>query len=185
LKSIRNIERIKEDLARKEHAKEAAIKLRDKQAEDARELKRIRQNIKADREELRQKTLKKKAERETKAPSTKCITSPLQPSSSVGQVQATPAYMETRLRLRVHGESIQKIFSIDTTLSEVATAVYEEKKISVEGFIQAFPKKVWQRVDFSLSLKEAGLVPSASLILTLREAPVKTENAARTETDEV
>ena len=51
------------------------------------------------------------------------------------------------------------------TLFEVATALSQERGIEVQSFTQNFPKKVFSDVDFGASLKELGLVPSASLIV--------------------
>jgi hypothetical protein len=54
---------------------------------------------------------------------------------------------------------------VETTLFEVAHAVNSEKGIEVQSFTQNFPKKVFDSVDFGNTLKELGLVPSASLIV--------------------
>jgi len=35
----------------------------------------------------------------------------------------------------------------------------------VQTFTSNFPRKTWDQSDFGLSLKEAGLVPSAALIV--------------------
>lgn len=52
-----------------------------------------------------------------------------------------------------------------TTLFEVAAAVTHDTGTEVQSFTQNFPKKVFDAVDFGASLKELGLVPSASLIV--------------------
>ena len=41
----------------------------------------------------------------------------------------------------------------------------EESGVEVGTFTQNYPKKVFDSVDFGASLKELGLVPSASLIV--------------------
>jgi hypothetical protein len=37
--------------------------------------------------------------------------------------------------------------------------------VQVNTFTQNFPKKKWERTDFGMTLKEAGMVPSAALIV--------------------
>lgn len=58
-----------------------------------------------------------------------------------------------------------KNFPVETTLFEIAAAVGEETGMQVESFTQNFPKKVFVSEDFGSTLKELGLVPSASLIV--------------------
>ncbi len=84
-----------------------------------------------------------------------------------GPVASKPAaaYTETRLRLQTSAGNIQRSFPIDTTLFEVASAIHQESGVDVESFTQNYPKKVFDSVDFGASLKELGLVPSASLIV--------------------
>ena len=154
---------IKEDLQKKERLKEAALKKREKQDElDAKA--RIRQKIAADKEERRLKAEKEKAEREGKAPPPAPVETG--PTTS-GPVVSKPAsaYTETRLRLQTSNGNVQKSFPVETTLFEVAHAVNTESGVEVESFFQNFPKKVFEKVDFGSTLKELGLVPSASLIV--------------------
>ena len=156
---------MKEDLQKKEQIKEAAKKRKEKQDEIAAK-ERIRAKIVADKEERRLKTEKEKAEREGRAaPST--ATPGTAPTSS-GPTSSKPAsaYTEARMRLTLpSGSNIQKSFPINTTLFEVASVVNQESGIEVASFIQNFPKKVFDTVDFGASLKELGLVPSAALIV--------------------
>jgi hypothetical protein len=58
-----------------------------------------------------------------------------------------------------------KNFPAETTLFEVAHAVAEESGTQVESFTTTFPKKTFYKDDFGMTLKEAGLVPSAALIV--------------------
>ena len=58
-----------------------------------------------------------------------------------------------------------KTFPADTTLFEVAQALESETGTEVASFTQNFPKKVFDRTDFGMTLKEAGMVPSAALIV--------------------
>ena len=54
----------------------------------------------------------------------------------------------------------------ETTLFEVAQMVEAENGSAVTKFIQNFPRKVFEgNLDFGKTLKEAGLVPSAALVV--------------------
>lgn len=58
-----------------------------------------------------------------------------------------------------------KTFPAETTLFEVAEALKAEGN-NVSSFTMNFPRKVFEgAVDFGKTLKEAGLVPSAALIV--------------------
>jgi len=89
------------------------------------------------------------------------------PAATSGPVTSKPAsaYTEARLRFQTSDGSITKTFPVETTLYEVASAVTQESGIEVQSFTQNFPKKVFDTVDFGATLKELGLVPSASLIV--------------------
>ena len=163
-KSTKETADIKEDLKKKEQLKEAAAKKREKQEEIAAK-ERIKQKIAADKEERRLKTEKEKAEREGRAPP--AAPKVAAPPTTSGPVASKPAaaYTETRLRLQTPSGSVQKSFPVDTTLFEVATAVTQESGVEITSFTQNYPKKVFDTVDFGATLKELGLVPSASLIV--------------------
>jgi UBX domain-containing protein 1/4 len=163
-KSTKETQDLKEDLQKKDLLKEAAAKRREKQ-EEITAKEKIKAKIAADKEERRARAEKEKAEREGLAP-------PSQPeavsaSQAAGPVASKPAaaYTDTRLRLQTSGGSIQKSFPVHTTLFEVAYALGQDPGIEVQSFTQNFPKKVFSAVDFGSTLKELGLVPSASLIV--------------------
>ena len=165
-KSTQEVANIKEELEKKERLKEAAAKRKEKQADIAAK-ERIRMKIKADQEERRLKAAKEKAEREGRAPPPEPVAEAPAPTAS-GPVASKPAsaYSESRLRLQTPGGNIQKSFPVDTTLYEVAIAVEDEGGIQVQSFTQNYPKKTFSRdIDFGQTLKEAGLVPSAALIV--------------------
>ncbi len=88
-------------------------------------------------------------------------------ASKSGPVASKPAsaYTETRLRLQTPDGNVQKSFPVETTLFEVAAALGQEKGLEAQSFTQTFPKKVFEQMDFGATLKELGLVPSASLIV--------------------
>ncbi|KAF6224063.1 hypothetical protein HO133_010637 [Letharia lupina] len=164
-KSTKETQDIKEDLKKKEQLKDAAAKRKEKQDEIAAK-ERIKAKIAADKEERRLRTEKEKAEREGRAPPAAPKAAAPFPTTS-GPVASKPAsaYTETRLRLHLPTGNIQKAFPVDTTLFEVASAVTQDSGLEVGSFVQNFPKKVFDAVDFGASLKELGLVPSASLIV--------------------
>ena len=84
-----------------------------------------------------------------------------------GPVLSKPAsaYTETRLRLQTANGNVQKSFPVDTTLFEVAAALGAESGLEAKSFVQNYPKKIFDQIDFGQTLKELGLVPSASLIV--------------------
>jgi hypothetical protein len=88
-----------------------------------------------------------------------------QPASS--SAKPASAYSETRLRLQTPAGTIQKSFPVDSTLEEVAVAIAAESGVgAVQSFTQNFPRKTFRSgSDFQQTLKEAGLVPSAALIV--------------------
>jgi len=78
---------------------------------------------------------------------------------------AATAHTEARLRLQTPEGTVQRNFKAETTLFEVAHAVGDEKGVEVSSFQSTFPRKTWERTDFGMTLKEAGWVPSAALIV--------------------
>ena len=154
---------MKEDLKKKEQLKEAAAKKREKQEEIAAK-QRIRAKIEADKEERRVKAAKEKAEREGRATPAESATT-LQPTASPVASKPASAYTETRIRFQTPTGNVQKTFPVATTLFEVASALNQDIGIEVQSFVQNFPKKVFDSVDFGATLKELGLIPSASLIV--------------------
>lgn len=163
MKSTKEVQTIKEDLAKKEQMKEAAAKRQEK-INDIAAKKRIQDKIAADKEERRLKAEKVKAEREGRAP-------PADPSlaaAAAAPVASKPAsaHTEARLRLQTASGNVQKTLPAETTLFELAQAVEGENGGPVTSFTMTYPKKVFEgSVDFGLTLKEAGLVPSGVLIV--------------------
>lgn len=59
-----------------------------------------------------------------------------------------------------------KTFPAETTLFEVAQSIEAEAGGPIESFTSTYPKKVYSgAIDFGKTLKEAGLIPSAVLIV--------------------
>lgn len=161
-KSTREQQDAKEQLQAKEMIKEAEAKRKEKLADiDAK--KRIQAKIAADKEERRLKAEREKAQRagqplpEQSAPTAAPVTASAPKPAS--------AYTEARLRLQTSGGTVQKTFSAETTLFEVAHAVSQENGTEVQSLTSNFPRKTWDRSDFGMTLKEAGMVPSAALIV--------------------
>ena len=158
-KSTKETQDIKEDLQKKEQIKDAEKKRKEK-AEDIRVKEAIRRKIQEDKDARKAKADAEKAAREgriAEAPTT-TSTAPATPKPAA-------AYTETRLRLQTPLGNIMKAFPVDTTLFEVAQHVLAEKGLQPTTFTQTFPKKVYDQVEFGATLKELGLVPSASLMV--------------------
>ena len=161
MKSTKEVQDIKEDLAKKEQIKAAAAK-REEKVRDAAAKKRIQEKIAADKEERRLKQEKIKAEREGRAPPPEPA-----PVAAPSAPKSATAHTEARLRLQLPGGfSETKIFPAETTLFEVAQAIQAQHTDAVESFTMTYPKKTFSGdIDFGKTLKEAGLVPSAVLIV--------------------
>jgi hypothetical protein len=162
MKNTKESQDAKEALEKKERLKEAQAKKREKQMEiDAR--KRALEKIEADKAERRRKVEVEKATRAGQAPP--AAVEPVHATTS-GPTTSKPAsaYTETRLALQTTSGRVMKTFPVETTLFEVAHALSDSVP-NVETFTQTFPKKVFDTTDFGQTLKEAGLVPSAMLIV--------------------
>ncbi|KAI9893197.1 MAG: hypothetical protein M1814_000324 [Vezdaea aestivalis] len=164
-KATQETQDIKEDLQKKEQIKEAAKKRREK-LEDIAHKKRIQVRIKADQEERRIKAAREKAVRDgERAPSP-----PVTPTELIapGVVTSKPAsaYTEARLRLQTSNGVVTKTLAEATTLFEVAAMLEQENGIKVQSFQVNFPRKTFSAgIDFGQTLREAGFVPSAALIV--------------------
>jgi hypothetical protein len=168
MKSTKEVQDIKEKLAQQEQIKAAAAKRQEK-LNDIAAKKRIQEKIAADKEARRLKAEAQKAEREGRAPPpdpslAAAVASQSSASSSAGPKKEVT---EARLRLQTAGGVVMKTFPVDTTLFEIAQAVEGENGgVPVESFTMTYPKKTFSgSVDFGKTLKEAGLVPSAVLIV--------------------
>ncbi|KAJ5149473.1 Ubiquitin-associated/translation elongation factor EF1B N-terminal eukaryote [Penicillium atrosanguineum] len=162
-KSTKENQDAKEQLQRKEALKEAAAKKKEKQDEiEAR--KRIKAKIEADKEDRRRKAERERAERAGQAPPPEPAAA--QAPTSSGPVASKPAsaYTEARLRFQTSQGNIMKTMPVTTTLFEVAAALKEDG-VEVQSFVQNFPRKVYDAEFFGETLKELGLVPSASLVV--------------------
>lgn len=163
LKATKESQDIKENLEKKERLKEAQAKRAEKKAdEDAR--KRVLAKLEADKQERKRKQELEKAARAGQAPPPAPAQAPLATSSGPTTSKPASAYTKARLALQTPGGRITKTFPVETTLFEVAHAL-EADGLAVSTFTTNFPKKTYDKSDFGLTLKEAGLVPSAALIV--------------------
>ncbi|KAI1817345.1 DNA-binding protein [Poronia punctata] len=162
MKATKESQQLKEELQRKEQLKEAAKKRQEK-LEELEAKKRIKAKIEADKEERRRKAEEAKAAREGRpVPEATAPT----PVAAAAPARPAAAHNEARLRLQTSGGNVMKTVPAETTLFEVAQMLEREDGITVSKFVQNFPRKVFEgHLDFGKSLKEAGLVPSAALIV--------------------
>lgn len=160
-KSTKEQQDLKEDMAKKEQLKDAAAKKREKKA-DVEAKERIRAKIAADKEERRLKAEKDKAAR---AGQPMPVAAEPVAAAAPAAPKTAASYTEARLRLQTPNGTVQKTFPVETTLFEVGHALQEESGLQVASFTQTFPKKVFDGQDLGQTLKEAGLVPSAVLIV--------------------
>ncbi|AEO63603.1 uncharacterized protein THITE_2109091 [Thermothielavioides terrestris NRRL 8126] len=162
LKSTKETQDLKEELQRKEQIKEAAKKRQEKR-EDLEAKKRIKARIEADRAERKRREEEAKAMREGKPlpGQTAPPAAPAPAASAPG-----PAAAVARLRLQTSKGNIVKSFPSETTLFEVAQQIEGEIGAPVTSFSMTFPKKTFEAgIDFGQTLAEAGLTPSAVLLV--------------------
>ncbi|TKA75685.1 hypothetical protein B0A55_03188 [Friedmanniomyces simplex] len=163
-KHTRDSDDAKEELRKKEQIKEAQKKRQEK-LDDVAAKKRIRDKIEADREARKQKVEQEKAMRAN--PDAYNPGAPTASSAAAAAPKATTNHSEARLRLQTPGGNVMKTFPASTTLFEVAHALgpLEATGEQASSFTTTFPKKVFETTDFGMTLKEAGMVPSAALIV--------------------
>jgi UBX domain-containing protein 1/4 len=158
-------------VAARETAKDAERKRREKK-EDELVRKRILDQIARDKQDRARKAEMDKAVRRGEAlpaaePASEesAAVSPKKMPAADAPKAGPPVYAETRLRLQAPSATVMKSFPVETTLFEVAAAVAEEVGFEVSSFTTNFPKKTFSATEFGMTLKEAGMVPSAALIL--------------------
>lgn len=132
--------------------------------EDVDAKKRVQMKIKADKEERARKAAVEKAQREGAAPPEPKVEEPVKVKPAP-QAKAASEYTEARLRIQTSMGTVQKSVAADMTLFEVAHTVAEEKGVEVESLATTFPKKTWEKTDFGQTVREAGWVPSAVIVV--------------------
>jgi hypothetical protein len=163
-KSTKESQEAKEELAKKQAVKEAAAKRQEK-LEDQEAKRRIKAKIEADKAERRRKAEEAKAAREGRTPQAEAA-APGGAAAVAAAAKPKSNHNEARLRLQTNGGNITKTLPAETTLFELAQQVQSETGNAVSSFTTTFPRKTFEGdVDFSKTLKEAGLVPSSVLIV--------------------
>ncbi|KAH6641768.1 hypothetical protein F5144DRAFT_147030 [Chaetomium tenue] len=160
-KATRESHDIKEKLQHKEQIKEAAKKRQEK-ADDLEAKKRIKARIEADKLERKRREEDAKAMRDGKPLPQTTPATVVAAAASVSRSSASTA----RLRLQTQKGNLIKSYPSETTLFEVAQQIEEEVGHPISSFSTTFPiKKFDVGVDFGQTLAEAGLVPSAVVVV--------------------
>ncbi|KAJ7221950.1 ubiquitin-related domain-containing protein [Mycena rebaudengoi] len=171
-KAGQDLGQIKEELEKKQALKEAEQKKKDK-IEDARAKAAVKAQIEADKKARAEKFAREKALRHGQeivdAPAAAPVASA---STAVRSGVAGKDFKETRLQIRMAsgGQPYTTTLSSDAPLSEVAEFLAGQSlEVDVEtvALTQHFPRKAFDRSDFSKSLRDLGLTPSAVLIATI------------------
>ncbi|KAK1230912.1 hypothetical protein PQX77_005990 [Marasmius sp. AFHP31] len=192
-KAGKDMGKIQDDLKAKEAIKEAEQKRRGAQFHTSHELfidhrfslcpsdkiedqqarARVKAQIEADKRERAEKAAREKALREGKplpdsgsAPAPAAAASTSAPSGVAGR-----DFKETRLQIRMStgGQPYTTTLSSDAPLREVAefiAAQHLAADVDTVTIAQHFPRKTFSPSDFSKSLRDLGLTPSAVLIAT-------------------
>ncbi|EEB89658.1 hypothetical protein MPER_12222 [Moniliophthora perniciosa FA553] len=175
-KAGKDMNKIKEELQAKEAIKEAEQKRREK-IEDAKARAAVKAQIEADKKARAEKAAREKALREGKplpGADDGSATTPApaaNPAASASSGVAGKDFKETRLQIRMStgGQPYTTTLPSDAPLREVAEFVAAQNlAVDTETvtLAQHFPRKTFERSDFSKSLRELGLTPSAVLIAT-------------------
>lgn len=130
--------------------------------------KRIKAKIEEDRAERRRKAEEAKAAREGRAPEAAASSSSAAaaPAAAAAPPRPKADHTEAKLKLQTDAGNVMKTLPAETTLFELAQQLEGEIGKPVTTFTMTFPRKTFQGdVDMSKTLKEAGLVPSAVLIV--------------------
>lgn len=125
--------------------------------------------IAADKEERRHKAEVAKAAREGRpAPAAASEPEPATPAPAAASAPAAAAdvHAQARLRLQTPTGNIMKTLPADTTLFEVVQMVEAETGTNVTKLSTTFPRKTFSgAADLGQTLKEAGLTPSAAIVV--------------------
>ncbi|KAJ7885982.1 ubiquitin-related domain-containing protein [Mycena leptocephala] len=162
---------IKEEMEKRQALKDAEQKKKDK-IEDAKARAAIKAQIEADKKARAEKFAREKALRHGEEIVDAPASAPV-PSGSAAPASGVAGkdFKETRLQIRMStgGQPYTTTLSSDAPLREVAEFLAGQSlAVDVEtiSFAQHFPRKAFSKSDFSKSLRELGLTPSAVLIAT-------------------
>lgn len=147
----------REEMKRKEIAREAELKRQERQA-GSEAKKRVREQIEADKRERVEKAAREKAIREGKVQAASAA-----PIRSIPTAPASSS-LEARLRVRAPGGMWMGIMPADSTLLDVEKKMQSEGKAqSSLNFSTTFPRKVFTNEEKQKTLRDLGLVPNAAL----------------------
>ncbi|XP_065832606.1 UBX domain-containing protein 1-B-like isoform X2 [Oscarella lobularis] len=164
-KGGREMVEAKQRMEMREAKKIADLKRREKEEERIAKQK-VKEQIARDRLE-RQNKFAKSAASSAAAPAPTSLAKP-----NPSQVQKLKEYRECRLQIRLpDGSTLRNNFAATDTLRAVLTYVESEKGLENHSLATAFPSKLFTESDMDLSLKEAGLLPSAVLIVKKKLLP--------------
>jgi len=167
-----------EEMKLKEALREAERKKQEK-VEEAKARAAIKAQIEADKKARAEKIAREKALREGReyvpggGASSGSTTATSAPATSSSIVAATGVkgseYKDTRLQIRLAsgGPPLTTTLPSNSTLREVAEFVAGQSlafDVDTVSFAMQFPRKTFSRSDFSKTLKDLGLTPSAVLI---------------------
>ncbi|KAG2143777.1 ubiquitin-related domain-containing protein [Suillus bovinus] len=169
-KSGKDVGKLKDELKAKELVKEAEQKRREK-LEDAKAKAAVKAQIEADKKARAERTAREKALRDGQPiidASASASTTPAVTTSSSSGTSGRD-FKDTRLQIRMAtgGTPYTTTLPSDATLREVAEFVAAQTlSVDVETvtFAQHFPRKTFSRDQFTKTLRELGLTPSAVLI---------------------
>lgn len=140
--------------------KEAQLKKQEK-LDDMEAKRKIKEKIEEDKAKRKRKAEEAKALREGRAVEAAAAPAPVE-----APVKPKVNHSEARLRLQTPSGNIIKTLPAETTLFELAQLVQTETGQAVTSFSTTFPRKVFEgEMDMSKTLKEAGMVPSAALVV--------------------
>ncbi|KAK6358818.1 hypothetical protein TWF696_000001 [Orbilia brochopaga] len=161
-------EKMKEELRKKEQLRDIERRKQEK-LDDAKARAKVKADIAATQQARREAAAKAKAEREgqTTGDFSKPVMAPPPPTSSS---KGTANHTEARLRFQISGlPPVTRTFPAETSLFEVASSLAEETGLTIRTFTTTFPPrktyKLDEALDSGLTLKEANLTPSASLLV--------------------
>ncbi|TCD67383.1 hypothetical protein EIP91_012418 [Steccherinum ochraceum] len=169
-KAGKDMNDLRAKLKDQELIKEAENKRREK-LEDAKARAAIKAQIEADKQARAEKAAREKALREGKTytESAPAASAPTPAAASTASGVAGKDYPQTRLQIRLAsgGQPYTTTLSSDATLREAAEFLAGQTlsvDVDTVSFAQHFPRKTFTRADFSRTLRELGLTPSAVLI---------------------
>ncbi|KAH9893190.1 ubiquitin-related domain-containing protein [Cubamyces lactineus] len=167
-KAGKDMNQIREEMKQKELIKEAEKKRKEK-LEDAKARAAVKAQIEADKRERAAKAAREKALREGKAVPEQSAPAPAAAPAASSAPKASKDYPETRLQIRMAsgGQPYVTTLPSDATLREVAEFLAAQTlavNVDTVKFSLTFPRKTFAPEDFSRSLRDLGLTPSAVLI---------------------